>query len=54
MQRLITEVASLRVLSSRITMDVRGVMTDILQEMRAIHVQIGRMNDRILKLEEAK
>lgn len=29
-----------------------GVMTDILHEMRAIHMQIGRMNDRITKLEE--
>jgi hypothetical protein len=54
-ERLMTDVASLRddvaVLTS-IVLRLDGAMTALLQEMRATHAQIGRMNDRIRKLED--
>jgi hypothetical protein len=56
LQRLTTEVSSLRddmqVLTS-IVLRQDGTLTTLLQEMRATHAQIQRMNDRIRKLESA-
>lgn len=56
-ERLITEVSSLRddmnVLTA-IVLRLDGSMTALLQENRAIHSQITRMNDRIRKLEGAQ
>jgi hypothetical protein len=56
-ERLITEVASLRddvgVLSA-MAMRTDGLMSALLQEVRATHTQIARMNDRVRKLEEAR
>jgi hypothetical protein len=62
-ERILTEIASLRdeqrVQGAMIirldTMVVRLESTQIalLEEMRAIHVQVSRMNDRIRKLEDA-
>lgn len=56
-ERLITEVGSLRddtnVLTA-IVLRLDGSMTALLQENRAIHSQITRMNDRIRKLEGAQ
>ncbi len=50
-----SEIASLRddaaVLTS-IVLRLDGSMTAVLQEMRATHTQIARMNDRIRKLED--
>jgi len=54
-ERLMTDVGSLRddmaVLTS-IVLRLDSSMTALLQEMRATHTQIGRMNDRIRKLED--
>jgi hypothetical protein len=62
-ERLITEVASMRdevrvqgaMIMRLDAMVVRseGTQTAVLEEMRAIHAQIGRMNDRIRRLEDA-
>ena len=56
-ERLITEVASLRddvgVLSA-MAMRTDGLMSALLQEVRATHAQIARMNDRVRKLEDAR
>lgn len=56
MQRLTTEVASMRddiqVLTA-IVLRLDGGQTAILQELRATHTQIQRMNDRVRKLEAA-
>ena len=37
-----------------IIMRLEGSMTPILQELRAIHSQIGRMENRIRKLEDTE
>jgi peptidoglycan hydrolase CwlO-like protein len=54
-ERIMSEIASLRddaaVLTS-IVLRLEGSMTAVLQEMRATHTQIARMNDRIRKLED--
>ena len=54
-ERIMSEIASLRddaaVLTS-IVLRLDGSMTAVLQEMRATHTQIVRMNDRIRKLED--
>jgi len=54
-ERIMSEIASLRddaaVLTS-IVLRLDGSMTAGLQEMRATHTQIARMNDRIRKLED--
>ena len=54
-ERIMSEIASLRddaaVLTS-IVLRFDGSMTAVLQEMRATHTQIARMNDRIRKLED--
>ena len=54
-ERIMSEIASLRddaaVLIS-IVLRLDGSMTAVLQEMRATHTQIARMNDRIRKLED--
>ncbi|MFZ1095514.1 MAG: hypothetical protein WAN75_40895 [Xanthobacteraceae bacterium] len=54
-ERIMSEIASLRddaaVLTS-IVLRLDGSMTAVLQEMRATHTQIARMNDRIRKLED--
>ena len=56
LQRLTTDVASLRddmqVLTS-IVLRQDGMLTALLQETRAPHTQIQRMNDRISELESA-
>jgi hypothetical protein len=56
MERMLTELASFRddmAVLTAITLRVDGSMTALLQEVRAVHTQIGRMNDRIRKLEDA-
>lgn len=54
-ERIMSEIASLRddaaVLTS-IVLRLDGSMTAVLQEMRATHTQIARMNDRIRKLDD--
>lgn len=54
-ERIMSEIASLcdnaAVLTS-IVLRLDGSMTAVLQEMRATHTQIARMNDRIRKLED--
>jgi hypothetical protein len=62
-ERIVTEIGSLRDdmrVFSAIVMRLdntrerqEGLMTDMLQEMRAIHGQIARMNDRVRKLEDS-
>lgn len=56
-ERIIAEMASLRddmrVLTS-IVLRQDGTLTAVLEELRATHAQIARMNDRILKLEDSK
>jgi transcriptional regulator with XRE-family HTH domain len=57
LDRLITEVASMRddigVLTA-IVMRLDGSQSALLQELRATHSQIARMNDRIRKLENSE
>jgi peptidoglycan hydrolase CwlO-like protein len=57
LQRLTTDVASLRddvqVLTS-IVLRQDGTLNALLQETRATHTQIQRMNERIRKLEAAQ
>ena len=57
MERLITDVATLadetRVLSA-IVMRLDSGQGAILAEMRAIRDQVGRMNDRVRKLEDSR
>jgi hypothetical protein len=53
-ERIMTEVASLRddmAVMSAIVLRLDGSMSALLQEMRATHTQIARMNDHIRKLE---
>ena len=56
-RHVIAEVASLRddmnVLTS-IVLRQDGTLTALLQEIRAVHSQIGRMNDRLRKVEETR
>jgi len=52
--RLITEVDSVRddmTVLTAMVMRLDGSHTALLQEVRATHAQIGRMNDRIRKVE---
>jgi len=57
MERLITDVATLadetRVLSA-IVMRLDSGQGAMLAEMRAIRDQVGRMNDRVRKLEDSR
>jgi hypothetical protein len=53
-ERILTEIASLRddmTVLTAIVMRLDGSHVALLQEVRATHTQIARMNDRILKLE---
>jgi hypothetical protein len=53
-ERILTEVASLRddmAVLTAMVMRLDGSHTTLLQETRATHAQIARMNDRIRKLE---
>jgi hypothetical protein len=55
-ERLITEVSSLRDdmgVSTAVVMRLDGTQSAMLQELRAIHTQINRMNDRVRKLEDS-
>ena len=56
LQRLSTDISSLqddmRVLTS-IVLRQDGTLTALLQETRAMHAQIQRMNDRVRQLENA-
>jgi hypothetical protein len=56
-ERTLTEIGSLRddmgVLTA-IVLRLDGSHTALLQEIRALHSQISRMNDRIRKVEEAQ
>jgi predicted regulator of Ras-like GTPase activity (Roadblock/LC7/MglB family) len=62
-ERILTEIGSLRdeqrvqgaMIMRLDTMVVRSESTQIalLEEMRAVHAQVSRMNDRIRKLEDA-
>jgi hypothetical protein len=55
--RMMTEVASMRddmsVLTA-IVLRLDGTQSATLTEMRAVHTQIGRMNDRVRKLENSE
>jgi outer membrane murein-binding lipoprotein Lpp len=53
--RLITDVAGVRddmAVLTAIVLRLDGSMTALLQETRATHAQIARMNERIRKLED--
>jgi hypothetical protein len=53
-ERILTEIASLRddtAVLTAMTMQLDGSHAAFLQETRATHAQITRMNDRIRKLE---
>ena len=53
-ERILTELASLRddmTVLTAIVLRLDGSQTNLLQEIRAMHSQISRMNDRIRKLE---
>ena len=53
-ERILTEIASLRdnmTVLTAMVMRVDGSHAALLQETRATHVQIARMNDRVRKLE---
>jgi chromosome segregation ATPase len=55
-ERLIAEVSSLRddmSVQTAILMRLDGSQSALLQELRATHTQIARMNDRIRKLEDS-
>jgi hypothetical protein len=57
LDRLITDVSSMRDelrVQGAMIMRLDALQTPILEEMRAIHAQIARMNDRVRKLEDAK
>jgi hypothetical protein len=56
-ERLMTDVASIRddtAVLTAIVLRLDGSMSALLQETRATHGQIARMNDRIRKLEDAQ
>jgi hypothetical protein len=56
-ERIVTDLASLRddmAVLTAIVIRLDGSMTGLLQEMRATHSQIARMNDRIHRLEDAR
>ena len=53
-ERILAEVASLgddMAVLTAMVMRLDGSQTALLQEMRATHAQVARMNDRIRKLE---
>ena len=53
-ERILTEIASLRddmTVLTAMVMRLDGSHAALLQEPRATHVQIARMNDRVCKLE---
>jgi hypothetical protein len=55
-ERLVTDVASMRddvAVLSAMVLRLDGSMSALLQETRATHTQIARMNDRIRRLEDA-
>jgi hypothetical protein len=55
-ERILTEIASLRddmAVLTAMVVRLDGSHAALLQETRATHVQIARMNDRIRKLEDA-
>jgi hypothetical protein len=55
-ERLIAEVSSLRddmSVMTAIVLRLDGSQSALLAELRAIHSQIARMNDRIRKLEDS-
>jgi ubiquinone biosynthesis protein UbiJ len=54
-ERLVSDVASLRddmAVLTAMVMRQDGTLAAVLQETRATHAQIARMNDRIRKLED--
>jgi hypothetical protein len=54
--RLIADVASLRddmSVMTAIVLRLDGSQSALLTELRAVHTQIGRMNDRVRKLENS-
>lgn len=54
-ERLLTELGALRDevrVQSAITIRLDSTMNALLTEVRETHIQIGRMNDRIRRLEE--
>jgi hypothetical protein len=56
-ERLMTDVASVRddmAVLTAIVLRLDGSMTALLQETRATHTQIARMNDRIRRLEDSQ
>ena len=56
-ERLMTDVASVRddmAVLTAIVLRLDGSMAVLLQETRATHSQIARMNDRLRKLEDAQ
>lgn len=56
-ERTMNELASLRddmAVLTAIVMRLDGSMAALLQEVRVVHQQIGRMNDRVRKLEGAE
>jgi hypothetical protein len=55
LDRVLTEIGSLRddmAVLTAIVMRLDGSQSALLQETRATHSQIARMNDRVRKLEE--
>ena len=56
-ERILTEIASLRddmAVLTAVVLRLDGSRSAMLQELRAPHTQIARMNDRIRKLEDAQ
>ena len=56
-ERLVTDVASMRddvAVLSAMVLRLDGSMSALLQETRATHTQIARMNGRIRRLEDAR
>jgi hypothetical protein len=56
-ERLMTDVASVRddmAALTAIVLRLDGSMTALLQETRATHTQIARMNDRIRRFEDSQ
>lgn len=56
-ERLTTGLASIRddmAVLTAITMRIDATMNGLFQEMRATHTQIGHMNDRIRRLQDAE
>ncbi len=56
-ERMMTDLASLRddmAVLTAIVMRLDGSMVTLLQEVRVVHQQMARMNDRVRKLEGAE